>query len=130
MRARDTKARRQLLLWYALWQGIQDRADPTWFFGGSAMSLTRCTYGATAAVSDASRIDHTHCPIMLAAPLLRIERCPLRTTQGAIHLWEKVVSSQTSYPCHACPLWGTEGKFGHRRVRGWQCFSARGGKTR
>src|SRR5450759_487436 len=109
---------------------MQDRTDSARLFGGDAVSLTRCAYGTRATISNAGRIDHTHRSIVFAASLLWRECCPLPTTQRAIGLWEKIVSPQTSYPCHPCPLWGTEGWFGHRKGRGELRFSSRGGKTR
>src|SRR6266496_274555 len=87
---------------------MQDRADPTRFVGGAAMSLTRCASGTRATVSDAGRIDHTPRPIMLGASFLRRERCPLTTTQSAIRLWENVLSPQTSSSCRTRPLWGRD----------------------
>lgn len=94
------------------------------------MCLTLCAYGAGATISNPGSIDHTHRPIVFRTPFLWIKCCPLLTTQCAIRLREKVVSSQASYPCHACPLWVTEGRSGWRGGWGWQSFSSRGGKTR
>jgi hypothetical protein len=77
------------------------------------MSLTVRAYGTRATVSDAGGIDHTHRAIMFWASLLWIEWCVLPTAQRAVSLGEKVVSRQASNSRHACPLWGTEGAFGH-----------------
>ncbi len=94
------------------------------------MALTLCAYGTRATVSDAGRIDHTHRPIVFGASFLRIERCPLPTTQGSIRLWEKVLSPQTSYSCRTRPLRGTEGWSCQGWVWRWESFSSRGGKWR
>jgi hypothetical protein len=55
------------------------------------MSLTVGAYGTATTVSDPGSIDHPHRPIVFAASLLWIERCPLLTPQCAIRLWEKVL---------------------------------------
>jgi len=40
MRGKGRKARRRLLFWYPLRQGMQDSADTARFFGEGTMSLT------------------------------------------------------------------------------------------
>jgi hypothetical protein len=109
---------------------MQDSADPTRFFGGGAMSLTLDAEGTAATVSDPGGIEHPHRAIVFGASFLRIERCPLPTTQCAVRLRKKVLPSQAA--CSRCtrPLRGTKGWSGRREVRGWQGFSSRGGKTR
>jgi len=94
------------------------------------MFLTLDTQGTGATVSDAGSIEHTHRSIVFGASLLRIERGALPTTQRAISLEEKVVSSQASYARGTRPLRGTEEWPCRRWVRRWQRFSSRGGKTR
>jgi hypothetical protein len=109
---------------------MQDSADTTRFFGGGAMSLTLDAEGTAATVSDPGGIEHPHRAIVFGASFLRIERCPLPTTQCAVRLREKVLPSQAA--CSRCtrPLRGTKGGSSRREVRGWQGFSSRGGKTR
>src|SRR5712692_3112829 len=109
MRGRGRKVRRWLLFWYHLRQRMQDSADPTRFFGGGAMSLTVDAEGTGATVSDPSGIEHAHRPIMFGASLLWIERGPLPTMQGAVRLWEKVMSPKASFSCCMCPVRRTEG---------------------
>ena len=94
------------------------------------MSLTVEAQGTRTTASDPSGIEHTHRPIVFGASLLRIERGALPTTQRAISLEEKVVSSQASYARGTRPLRGTEEWSCRRWVRRWQRFSLRGGKTR
>src|SRR5260221_4574114 len=101
---RGRKARRRLLFWYHLRQGMQGSADTTRFFGGGAMSLTVDAEGTRATVSDPGGIEHAHRPIMFGASLLWIERGPLPTTQGAVRLWEKVMSPKASFSRCLCPL--------------------------
>ena len=130
MGGRSSKARRRLLFCRRLRQGMQDSADTTRFFGGGAMLLTLDAQGTGATVSDAGSIEQTHRSIVFAASFLRIERGPLPTTQCAISLEEKVLSSQASYSRGTRPLRGTERESSRREVRGWHGFSSRGGKTR
>ena len=94
------------------------------------MSLTLDAEGTAATVSDPGGIEHPHRAIVFGASFLRIERCPLPTTQCAVRLREKVLPSQAA--CSRCtlPLRGTKGGSSRREVRGWQGFSSRGGKTR
>ena len=73
------------------------------------MALTWHAEGASATVSDAGRIQHAHRPIMFWASLLWIERGPLPTTQGAVRLWEKVMSPKASFSRCMCPVRRTEG---------------------
>src|SRR5579859_4461838 len=128
MSGRSSKARRRLLFCRRLRQGMQDSTDPTRFFGGGAMFLTGDAQGTGATVSDAGSIEHAHRSIVFGASLLRIERGALPTTQRAISLKEKVVSSQASYSRGTRPLRGTEEWSCRRWVRRWQSFSLRGGK--
>jgi hypothetical protein len=94
------------------------------------MSLTVAAEGTGTTVSDAGGIEHTHRPIVFGASLLGIERGPLPTPQRAVSLRKKVLPSQA--PSSRCtrPLRVTEGWSCRGGVRGWQGFSARGGKTR
>jgi hypothetical protein len=94
------------------------------------MFLTGDAQGTGATVSDAGSIEHAHRSIVFGASLLRIERGALPTTQRAISLEEKVVSSQASYSRGTRPLRGTEEWSCRRWVRRWRSFSLRGGKTR
>ena len=94
------------------------------------MSLTVDAEGTRATVSDPGGIEHAHRPIMFGASLLWIERGPLPTTQGAVRLWEKVMSPKASFSRCLCPLRRTEGRSCRGEVGGWQGFSLRGGKTR
>jgi hypothetical protein len=73
------------------------------------MALTWRAKGARAAVSDACGIQHTYRPVMFAASLLWVECGPLPTTQGAIRLWEKVLSPKASLSRCVCPVWWTKG---------------------
>jgi hypothetical protein len=73
------------------------------------MTLTWHAEGARAAVSDAGGIQHAHRPIMFWASLLWVECCPLPTTQGAIRLWEKILSPKASSSRCVCPVWWTKG---------------------
>src|SRR5712692_4111425 len=129
-RGRSSNAQRRPLFFRRLRQGMQDSTDTTRFFGGGAMFLTGDAQGTGATVSDAGSIEHTHRSIVFGASLLRIERGALPTTQRAISLEEKVVSSQASYSRGTRPLRGTEEWSCRRWVRRWQSFSSRGGKTR
>ena len=96
---------------------MQDSADTARFFGGGAVFLTGDTQGTGATVSDAGGIEHAHRSIVFGASFLRIERGPLPTTQRAISLEEKVLSSQASYSRGTRPLRGTEEEFCRRWVR-------------
>src|SRR5437588_12479010 len=109
MRGRSSKAGRRLLFCRGLRQGMQDSADTTRFFGGGAMVLTGDAQGTAATVSDAGGIQHAHRPIMFGASLLWVECCPLPTMQGAIRLWEKILSPKASSSRCVCPVWWTEG---------------------
>ena len=94
------------------------------------MFLTGDAPGTGATVSDAGSIEHAHRSIVFGASFLRIERGALPTTERAISLEEKVLSSQASSSRGTRPLWRTEEWSGQRWARRWQSFSARGGKTR
>jgi hypothetical protein len=94
------------------------------------MSLTLDAQRTGATVSNPGGIEDTHRAIVFGASFLRIERCPLPTTQCAVRLREKVLPSQAA--CSRCtrPLRGTEGWSSRAEVWGWQGFSLRGGPTR
>jgi hypothetical protein len=109
---------------------MQHSADTTRFFRGRAMCLTQRAYGTGTTVSNTGGVEHTHCPIMFGASFLWRERCSLPTTQRAVGLRKKVVSSQASDSCGTRPLRGTESWSSCREVRAGQGVSSRGGKTR
>jgi len=69
---------------------MQNRADPTRFFGGGAMPLTVTAQGTGATVSDAGGIEHADRPIVFGASFLRIQGGALLTAQRAVRLREKV----------------------------------------
>jgi hypothetical protein len=94
------------------------------------MFLTGDAEGTGATVSDAGSIEYAQRPIVFGASLLWIEHGPLPTTERAVSLGEKVLSSQASYSRGTRPLWRTEEWSGRRWARRWQSFSSRGGKTR
>jgi hypothetical protein len=77
---------------------MQDSAHTARFFGGDAMSLTVRAYGTGATVCDPGGIEYAQRAIMFGTSLLWIERGPLPTTQRAVSLREKILSSQASYP--------------------------------
>src|SRR5215471_17264670 len=130
MEGRGRKARRRLRLRSERRQWMQNSTDTTRFFGGGTMSLALRAYGTGSTVSDTGGIEDAYCPIVFRTTFLRIEWCPLPTTQRAIRLREKVLPCQAS--CSSCtgPLWGTERRSSRREVRRWQRFSSRGGQIR
>src|SRR5260221_8210026 len=107
---------------------MQHGTDTTRFFRGRAMFLTERAEGTGTTVSNTGGIEHAHRPIVFAASFLWIERSSLRTTQRAVDLRKKVLSSQASDSRCTRPLRGTERWSSRREVRGWHGFSLRGGK--
>jgi hypothetical protein len=92
------------------------------------MSLTLLTPRTRATVGDTSRVEHPQRSIMFGTPFLRIECCPLGTSERAVRLGNKVLASQASHTRRTRPLWRSEGRFSRELIRRWHRYSLSLGK--
>lgn len=84
----------------------KNRADSSWFDGGSALTLTLRASGTGAAVSDACGIQKAQGAVPFQSSFLGIERVRSRATQRPIGLQRKSRACKSSRKRRACQLRG------------------------
>jgi hypothetical protein len=90
--------------WRAWNDRPKNRADPSWFDGGSALTLTLLATGTGAAVTDARCIQKAQGAVPFKSSFLGIERVRSRATQRPIGLQRKSRSCKSSRKRRACKL--------------------------